>query len=78
MEFEGRTADEDVALACANLKHFIHEMKVESVLLGHAERLTYNSFRAAHGQIDNQAILISFTLWPFWPSESVVGNKRQC
>ncbi len=77
MELEGRTADEDVALACANLKHFIHEMKVESVFLGHAERLTYDSFRAAHRQIDNHAILTSFTLSPFWPSEYVVGNERR-
>jgi hypothetical protein len=77
MVLEERVADEDVALACDNLKHFLHEMKVEAVLLGHPEKLTYDSFRSARDLIENHAILTSFTLWPFWPSEFGQDKKRQ-
>jgi hypothetical protein len=76
MALEERVADEDVALASANLKRFIHEMKVESVFLGHAEELKYDSFRAARDRMERHAVITPFTLWPFWPSAFVAGNKR--
>ena len=77
MMFEERVTDQDVALACANLKSFIHEMKVESVFLGHAEQLKYDSFRAARDRIERQAVKTSFTLWPFRPGAFLEGNKRR-
>ena len=77
MVLEQRLADDDVALACTNLKRFVHEMKIESVFLGHAEQLKYNSFRAARERMEKHAVVTPFTLWPFWPCEYVVGNKRQ-
>jgi hypothetical protein len=76
MILEERVTDEDVALACANLKRFVHEMKVESVFLGHAQQLKYDSFRAARDRMEQHAVVTSFTLWPFWPSAFVTGNKR--
>jgi hypothetical protein len=76
MTVEGRTADADVAFASANLKRFVHEMKVEAVFLGHSEGLTYDSFRAARGRMEKHALLTAYTLWPFWPNEYVVSNKR--
>jgi hypothetical protein len=76
MTLEERVTDEDVTLASTNLKRFIHEMKVESVFLGHAEELKYDSFRAARERMERHAVVTSFTLWPFWPSTFVVGNKR--
>ena len=76
MVLEERVADEDVALASANLKRFIQEMKVESVFLGHAEELKYDSFRAARERMERHAIVTTFTFWPFWPSAFVAGNKR--
>jgi hypothetical protein len=76
MVLEQRVADDDVALACANLKRFVHEMKIESVFLGHAEQLNYDSFCAARERMERHAVITSFTLWPFWPSEYVAGNKR--
>jgi hypothetical protein len=75
MVLEQRVADDDVALACANLKRFINEMKVESVFLGHAEQLNYDSFCAARERMERHAVVTSFTLWPFWPSEYVTGNN---
>jgi len=76
MVLEERVADDDVALASANLKRFIHEMKVESVFLGHAEQLKYDSFRAARERMERHAVVTSFTLWPFWPTAFAAGNKR--
>jgi hypothetical protein len=76
MVLEQRVSDDDVALACKNLKRFIHEMKVESVFLGHAEQLNYDSFRAARERMEKHAVVTSFTLWPFWPSEYITGSKR--
>jgi hypothetical protein len=76
MILEERTGDADVALASANLKHFVREMKVESVFLGYPERLSYDSFCAARERMGSHALLTPFTLWPFWPNEYVVGNKR--
>ena len=76
MLLEQRVSDDDVALACTNLKRLVYEMKVESVFLGHAEQLNYDSFRAARERMEKHAVLTSFTLWPFWPGEYVVGNKR--
>ena len=76
MILEERTGDADVALASANLKHFVREMKVESVFLGHPEHLSYDSFSAARERMSSHALLTSFTLWPFWPNEYVVSNER--
>ncbi len=76
MIVEGRTADADVALASANLKQFVHEMKIESVFLGHSERLSYDSFRGARDRMEKHALLTAYTLWPFWPNEYLVSNKR--
>ena len=76
MVLEQRVSDDDMALAGKNLKRFIHEMKVESVFLGHAEQLNYDSFRAARERMEKHAVVTSFTLWPFWPSEYVTGSKR--
>jgi hypothetical protein len=76
MVLEERVADDDVARASANLKRFIHEMKVESVFLGHAEELKYDSFRAARERMERHAVVTSFTLWPFLPSAFAAGNKR--
>ena len=69
MELEERLTDEDVSIARANLKRFIREMKIESVFLGHAGRLDYDSFLAAHRQFEKHAVLAPFTLWPFWPNQ---------
>ena len=69
MELEERLADEDVSIARANLKRFIHQMKIESVFVGHAGRIDRDSFLAAHRQFEKRALLAPFTLWPFWPNQ---------
>lgn len=76
MVLEQRVSDADVTLACTNLKRLVHEMKIESVFLGHAELLNYDSLRAARHRMERHAVVTPFTLWPFWPSEFVVANNR--
>ena len=69
MENEGRLAPPDVALAAANLRHFIELMKTDAVFLGHADRLDRDVFQAVERQLERKGFLSLESLWPFWPNE---------
>jgi hypothetical protein len=44
----------DLAVANANIETFINLMKTEAVVLGHADRLDIETFRAAHRQLERR------------------------
>jgi hypothetical protein len=71
MTVEDRLTASDLGLAHVNIRRFIEIMKTESLILGHADRLDADSFAGAQRKIARQAMVTSFTLWPFWPKEFV-------
>jgi hypothetical protein len=64
-----------LAIARANLETFIHLMKTEAVVQGHAERINIGTLHAAHRQLERKGLLTTFTLWPFWPEECVPPSQ---
>jgi hypothetical protein len=74
MEITGRLAPQDLAIARANIRTFIHLMKNEAVVLGRPDRLDNDTLRAAHRRLERKGLLTTFTLWPFWPNEFVASG----
>ena len=64
-----------LAIARANLETFVHLMKTEAVVQGHAERINIQTLHAAHRQLERKGFLTTFTLWPFWPEECVPPSQ---
>lgn len=64
-----------LAIARANLETFVHLMKTEALVQGHAERINIQTLHAAHRQLERKGLLTTFTLWPFWPEECVPPSQ---
>jgi hypothetical protein len=64
-----------LAIARANLETFIHLMKTEALVQGHAERIDIETLHAAHRQLERKGFLSTFTLWPFWPDQRVPPSQ---
>jgi hypothetical protein len=64
-----------LAIARANLEKFIHLMKTEAVVQGHAERMNIETLHAAHRLLERKGFLTTFTLWPFWPEHCVPPSQ---
>jgi hypothetical protein len=74
MQATGCLSPGDLTIATSNIKTFIHLMKTEALVQGHAERLDMESLHAAHRQLERKGRLTAFTLWPFWPHELVASD----
>jgi hypothetical protein len=59
------------AVAQDNLKTFVHLMKTEALMQGHAQKINMETVHAAHRQLERKGFLTTFALWPFWPDECV-------
>jgi hypothetical protein len=59
------------AVAQNNLKTFVHLLKTEALMQGHAQKINIETVHAAHRQLERKGLLTTFTLWPFWPDECV-------
>ena len=74
MVIEDRLTPNNLVVAHENLTELIHLMKIESVFLGHSDRLDVEAFHAAHRNLERRAMLTPFSLWPFWPNAFVINK----